>query len=183
MHNIALLLGCLILAGCPDGGDGATSAAGSANSSGASHAPASSTASSGRSATPRERSPFAGSWRGAFTAERGAVTVPSGVPYRAWEKDPGGALGEGAIELTIADDGAISGSLKGALGELVVAGRMEDGALAAGLSPSDPDAENAMTGVLTGDAKGEAIAVELRVSSGDGRVVRKGTSELRRQAR
>jgi hypothetical protein len=110
------------------------------------------------------------------------VTVPSSIPYRPWDKDPGGSLGDGELTLTIADDGAVSGSLSGALGKLAVSGLMEEKDLSAGLSPIDPEADDAMTGVITGVGDAETIAVELRVSGGDGRVVRKATSELRRQA-
>lgn len=126
---------------------------------------------------PAPRSPHAGVWAGTFKAERAEVTVPEGVPYDSWKEDPGGAEGEGRLELIVSGDGVVSGKATGALGALLAAGMIEDGRLSAGLSPEEADG---MSGVLSGSVSNGVLAASLRVASGDASVVRKATIELER---
>jgi hypothetical protein len=126
-------------------------------------------------------SPYAGRWEGKYDARRGDVSVPAGVAYGAWKEDGTRAAGPGTIEIEIAADGDVSGKIGGALGDLVIRGRMEDGALAAGVTPSDALADPAMRGVLHGTLRGDAIEAELRVSSQDGEVVRAASTKLTRR--
>jgi hypothetical protein len=136
-----------------------------------------SAASSSASAAPA--SPYAGSWTGSFKAEKGAVEVPKGVTYKAWEDDDGKALsGAGEVILTIGDDGEVKGTASGALGKLDIRGRLEDDALRAGVVPADPQAEDAVAGVLTGELKGKDIIAHLRVANGDASLVRQAKLTL-----
>ncbi len=147
-------------------------------------APASSQPPAGPSGSGREApggdatttNPHAGVWAGVFTATRGEVTVPEGVPYASWKSDPGGAEGDGAIELTVGPDGAVAGKVTGALGTLAVVGMWDGDALRAGLAPGE---DGEMSGVLTGQGGPEGpLEVSLRVSNADASVVRQATSKL-----
>lgn len=124
-------------------------------------------------------------WGGTFKAERAEVTVPDGVTYDSWKDDPGGAEGDGQLELTISDDGTVRGRATGALGTLAVAGMLEDGRLSAGMSPDpkDPasDDQTGMSGVLSGTVKDGALVAILRVSSRDASVVRKASIKLQKK--
>ncbi len=145
--------------------------------------------SSGTPATPSaaasaEASPdskHVGSWSGPYDAKRGEVTVPDGVIYKAWEKDPGGFEGKGTLMFTISPDGTLSGSTSGALGPLVVTGMVEaSGEVSGGVEPKDESDETGLRGVLTGTIAKEEGRVELTVSSADARIVRVAEITLRR---
>lgn len=117
-------------------------------------------------------SPFAGTWRASFEATRGEVSLAKDHPWPAWKKDAGTRLGKGNIELVVAADGSVTGTIGGALGELDLRGRLEDGTLRAGVTPKEPDEPDAMRGTLVGTAAGAKLDATLRASSGDGLVVR-----------
>jgi hypothetical protein len=126
--------------------------------------------------------PEAGPWRGKYSAKRADVTLPEGVTWGSWKKDDGARVaGDGQIDLEVANDGDVSGRVTGALGDLVVRGRLEDGVVAAAITPADPLVEPAMHGVLRGTAGKDAIEVELRLSSHDGDLVRSATAVLARR--
>ncbi len=135
-------------------------------------------------ATPAATSPFTGTWRASFEATRGDVSVARDHPWPAWKKDAGTRLGKGTLELVVEADGSVRGAIGGALGELDVRGRVEDGTLRAGVTPKDPDEPDAMRGSLLGTATGDAgssakrLGATLRAASGDGLVVRAAKLDL-----
>lgn len=125
---------------------------------------------------------FAGTWRASFEAKRGAVTLPSGAPDATWADDTGTDLtGKGTMVLKISADGQVSGSVSGALGELSARGVVEEETLRAGLTPADPTAPGAVTGILVGAADGEVLEATLRVSNGDASLVRTATVTLEKR--
>jgi len=149
-------------------------------------ASASAAATAGTSATTTEQAaaqqPFAGTWKASFTAKRALVTLPSSAPDSTWTKDSGEqASGDGSLELEVAPDGLVTGTASGALGKLTVRGMVEETSLRAGLTPADPAQDIAMTGVLVGQADGESITAELRVSNQDASLVRAATMRLDKQ--
>lgn len=124
-------------------------------------------------------SPHTGTWIGEYATTKGDVKVPKGVDYSTWTKDEGKERsGKGTLELNVAADGAVTGKSTGALGELAVAGVVDGGWLRTGLTPTDPEAANAMTGVLIGEIKGREIVAGLRVASHDGSLVREAKVTL-----
>ncbi|MBW2452988.1 MAG: hypothetical protein JRI68_00680 [Deltaproteobacteria bacterium] len=124
-------------------------------------------------------SPHAGTWTGEYATAKGKVNVPKGVDYSTWKKDEGKERsGKGTLELTVAADGAVTGKGTGALGGLTVAGVVDDGWLRTGLTPTDPEGPNAMTGVLIGEVKGSKIVGWLRMASHDGSLVREAKVTL-----
>jgi hypothetical protein len=78
-------------------------------------------------------------------------------------------------------NGEIRGKLGGALGAASITGKVDAGTFRAMVRPDDPSAPNAMTGILVGEKKGDAIACELHVAGPDGTVIREATLELTRK--
>ncbi len=139
----------------------------------------STTTSASTSVAQRPRSAHEGRWVGTFEAKKSEVTVPKGVPYSTWDKDDGSArAGKCQIELRIDAAGSVRGHVKGALGELVATGIIDKGMLRVGLRPADPNAPNAMSGVLTGPAGNKAITGTLTVSNHDGSLARSAKPTL-----
>jgi hypothetical protein len=150
-------------------------------------ASASTTATTGGAALPTASasapaSPFAGTWEGSYDAKKGAVSLPPKVKDKALAADDGkGATGAGTIEITITDAGAIRGTSKGALGACTITGKAEEGMIRASIRADDPRDPNAMTGVLVGMLKGDAIKGEIRVAGRDATIVRESTIELKKK--
>ena len=138
------------------------------------------------SAKAKPTSPHVGDWTGTFVAEKTEVDVPKKARWKWWEKEEGDvATGKGEVRLRIDADGRVEGRTTGALGEMDAAGAIDKGApggptLRVALSPSDPEAETAMTGWLIGRVEATAIKGELRVSDHTGNVVRKAPIALQK---
>ncbi len=164
----------LMIAGC-DGAARDSSTQSTTTTAAATTATAAATASEAAPA-----SPHAGRWTGQYVAKKGEVEIPEGIPYKWWEKDEGDeAAGQGDIVLSIDGDGVVTGQVSGALGDLKVQGKLEEGTLSAGVS-SDADDGHGMRGVLTGTLDGETIQATLRVSSHDAAIVRSADTQLSR---
>ena len=123
-----------------------------------------------------------GPWSGSYRAARHLVQMEKKEALPAWAKDDQKqGVGEGKLELVIGPNGTVSGTSSGPLGELVVSGRAEGGAVRATLVPRDPSAEGAFRGYLVAQAAGDRIQGQLQVSSGDGTLVRRASLDLGRR--
>ena len=123
----------------------------------------------------------ASSWKGAYKAKVGVVNAPKDSKIQLWAKDDGAAfVGDGSVHLTITGT-SVRGEAKGALGDQLVTGVLDDTELSARLDPKNPNTEGAMTGVLTGKLDGAAMTATLRVSGRNGNVVREATFTLTRE--
>lgn len=168
----------LLVVGCDSrseqrGGTTSAATAGSAGLVPTGSGTASGSSGATSSATAPADPPFAGTWRASFEAKQGEVRVPEGVPSSTWTKDTGEQLtGSGSLEVQIRPDGDVSGTGSGALGRLLIRGRVVDDVLRAGLTPAEPGTPTAMSGVLVARAEEDSFAGQLRVSSYDGSVVR-----------
>ena len=99
---------------------------------------------------------------------------------REWEGDKGEAhSGKGQLTLRIAEDGTVSGSSSGALGELAITGEFDGEHLRLQLSPSNPEKQPAFLGHLLAERKGEIFKGRIQASSGDSLTVRDAPVELR----
>jgi hypothetical protein len=108
--------------------------------------------------------------------------MPARVKDKARGTDDGTAsVGKGTVSITISPDGEITGTTKGALGEATLRGIAEEGMVRASVSPENPLAPSAMTGVLVGMLKEGSIHAELRVAGPDATVVREAVFELKRK--
>jgi hypothetical protein len=131
--------------------------------------------------TPTASAALAGSWTGEYDAKVARVEMPAGIRDSTRKKEPGRvAMGKGTVTLTIADGGDVSGSGKGALGDLVLVGQAEEGKVRASISPATPDQDPALSGVLYLELGGSALTGTLRVAGPDSVVVRQSAIKLTR---
>jgi hypothetical protein len=145
-------------------------------------APAPPPPASASAADPGGAPAIAGAWEGAYDAKKGTVDLPAKVKDKGLAGDDGkAASGPGKIEITILPGGDVRGKGSGALGASTLTGRAEGGMLRATLMPDDPRAPNAMTGVLIGMVKGDAIHAEIHVAGPDGTVVREAQLDLKKK--
>jgi len=122
---------------------------------------------------------FEGAWQGAFQAELFRVETAGGV--KAWKEDDGKqASGEGKLSLVAAPDGSVSGSASGALGELVVAGRVDGDRAALTLASVEA---TGFHGVILASQTPEGMKGTLSASSADSLQVRQATVTLTRAAK
>lgn len=123
-----------------------------------------------------------GSWRGSYETKKAKVTIDPGVLEPSFIADNGQvASGRGALLLTIAEDGRVSGTMRGALGDAIVSGALEDEVLVATFHPRDAGAEPYMSGLVSARVDGGAMKGTLQSSSGDAVLARTGTVELTRE--
>lgn len=138
---------------------------------------ASSAATAGKPAQPTGR------WTGSYVAKVGVVEPPKNANEKAWLDDPGAtATGKGTVELVVGEPtGEARGHVKGPLGDLVLAGTFDGHELYANLTSAEPNADGALSGVMTLVAEGAAMKGSARVSGHDGKTVRQADLELTRQ--
>jgi hypothetical protein len=123
-----------------------------------------------------------GRWEGRYDSKKGTVALPPKLRDKALASDDGkAAVGQGAIEIDIAAGGDVLGKMSGALGAGTIIGKVDASTLRAGVRPDDPSAPNAMSGILTGERRGETFTCELRVAGPDGTMIRESTVELKRK--
>jgi hypothetical protein len=148
-------------------------------------AAASGAASAAGSAAARPASDGAAeTWKGAFKAKPSSIELSkdAAADVKVWAKDPGTELvGDGTLTLQITGSGnrrAVKGEGSGALGDLVIVGEISDNELRARVDAKNPNDPNAVTGVLQGTVKGDAIESTLRVSNRNANRVREADFKL-----
>lgn len=176
LHAAALVVACAVpaatLAGCAK------------KTSTESPAPASSSAAPvARPAASAPTAASASAFGGTYTAKAASVDIGNGDKAVKWPPNPAtGALGAGTIDLGVANPGGeVRGTATGSLGDMVVSGRFDGHDLVANLTPKNPNADDAMTGVMMLVADGAAMRGTLRASGKDARVVREAAVELSRK--
>jgi hypothetical protein len=136
-----------------------------------------------RPATSAPQAKASSAFSGTYTAKASVVDIGKADKVVKWPPNPAsGAIGTGTIDLAVADPkGEVRGEAKGPLGHLMVIGGFDGHDLRANLTPKDPNADDAMTGVMTLVADAAAMRGTLRVSSRDAQIVREATVELSRK--
>lgn len=124
----------------------------------------------------------AGAWTGTYRASAIHIELPTsrgGIPE--WKADDGKAFtGAGTIELKCADDGTVTGSAHGALGEHEIRGDTGDESLHARLVPTSTAKPPAFSGTLTLTHTDGAVTGDLRASTPDGHVARSAAVTMSR---
>ena len=148
----------------------------------ASAAPKASASSSASPASSAAAAPgAASSWKGTYKAKVGAVNPPKDAKIQLWAKDPGTELiGDGTIHLTVTGT-TVKGEAKGALGDQLLAGTIDEKELSTRVDPKEPNSAAAMTGVLTGKIEGSTITAVIRVSGRNGDIVREAAVTLTKE--
>ena len=122
---------------------------------------------------------LAGAWEGSYLAAKGSLSLPDKPDNKAQAADDGKlAIGPGTLELTVLPNGELRGKSKGALGALVLSGRVDEGMVRAQVAPADPYINQPMSGVFVGVARDGAIKGELRVAGPDATVIREAPVTL-----
>ncbi len=135
------------------------------------------------SASAHATSSAAGQWSGTYEARpyRIEMSKKEGA-VREWSADQGAShIGKGTLTVDIAEDGSAKGSAKGPLGELAIAGEVDDSLLRLRFTPVDPGQAPAFTGVLVAKREGETFTGRLQASSGDSLIVREASVSLRKK--
>jgi hypothetical protein len=162
-------------------GEAAASAAASVRPA----APVSAAASAAASAPSRSKPmpDAAGEWSGTYDARHYLIEMSKKEgAVREWQADKGEAhSGKGELNVRIADDGSVSGSSTGPLGELTVSGEFDGERLRLQLSPVNPEKQPAFFGNLLAERKGEVFKGRMQASSGDSLTVRDAPAQLRRK--
>ncbi|MCS6898626.1 MAG: hypothetical protein NZX77_02500 [Polyangiaceae bacterium] len=177
--SLLLLLALLVLAECSKG---ESTPAGVTSSKAVVSAPPT-PASSASATTPAkpEEAPLS-TWKGTFKSRPGNVTLSkeAAEAIKVWSKDPGKEMvGDGTISLWLpVSKGLVRGEIRGALGDLLVNGELEDDQFRARVDPKDPNDPKAMTGILHGKRRGDSWEGMLRVASRNANLVREAEFKL-----
>jgi hypothetical protein len=176
--SFVALVAMLVPVGCDHSSSGPTPTA-TPSATAAVTASVSASASAAPSASASAPSAGAGdAYKGAYKAKVGAVNPPKDAKIQLWAKDEGtAAVGDGTVHLAIRGT-TITGDAKGALGEQTITGQLDGKDVTARVDPKNPNAENAMTGVLTGKLEGTTITATIRVSSRNANIVREAPITL-----
>lgn len=80
------------------------------------------------SASAKPKPWFAGTWKGSYDASHFPIEMEKKHgAVAAWKSDDGGvAVGKGEVTIQIDDDGQVSGSSKGPLGDLEATGQLDE---------------------------------------------------------
>jgi hypothetical protein len=138
-------------------------------------------ASASASAAAPEAAPwFVGTWTSSYEAQHYLIEMEKkqgGIA--AWKNDDGAVgSGSGKLNLTVDANRVVTGTSGGALGELVASGQLDEETLRVRLTPKQPGAENAFSGMLIARRKGDAFEGTLQASTGDSKVVRDAPIKL-----
>jgi hypothetical protein len=120
---------------------------------------------------------------GTYTATAGTLYVPdaeawSGVKLRG---DDAGALGEGALSITIdPDGGALTGKLEGPLGPATINGVAREGAISFHVAPRETT-DLSFSGTGTGAVDGGSVSGEMHLSSWRANVLRDATFQAKKK--
>lgn len=129
-----------------------------------------------------ERAWYEGSWSGTYESALHRIELPVGG-VRAWKDDDGKAgSGTGTLNLSIAQDGRVSGEAEGPLGPLTVSGELDGETLRVHLAPDGGGGKD-FRGVLVAGREGDRLRGTLRASTGDSLVVRAAPVELNKASK
>lgn len=117
---------------------------------------------------------YVGTWKGDATASKrpSATSTKEGGPA-AWDKDDGQKLtGPISVELTVDSRGEVSGTLKGALGDLGVRGKVDGNELRSNLVPKSDDIAAIQNGYLVLTRNTDSLKGRLSAATGNALMMR-----------
>jgi len=179
LAGLVLILATTVLAACrgssgPAAGEAAASAA----------APTFASASVARAAHPVGAVPARRvELTGTYLVERAAIEMtPEEGREAAWDQDDGTqGSGPGTLALTVDEQATVRGQAAGALGAQGVRGVLDGDALRLLLEPEAGREGRHFSGVVTAERRGDEFRGDLRASSGDSHLIRRGTVVLTRR--
>jgi len=171
------LVALLLVAACSKGGSKSEG-----NSAASAVVNAAAPSASGEKTVELTRAWYVGSWKGEFAAARrtSATTTKQGAPG-AWERDNGQRLaGPGTMEVTINDQGRVSGNVRGALGDIALRGQIDGEELRANLVASNEDPTAVQNGALVLTHDKDTLKGQLSAGSGDALALRQADVTLKK---
>lgn len=122
---------------------------------------------------------YVGEWSGNYTAEKYTITMSAAEgAVREWSREGGQeASGPGDLSVEVAADGSALGTASGALGKMLVTGKVEDEVLTLQLKPIEAGVQS-YHGFVVAKRDARSFKGKLQASSGDGTRVRTGTVQL-----
>jgi hypothetical protein len=127
---------------------------------------------------------YVGTWKGDATVSKrpSATSTKEGGPA-AWDKDDGQKLtGPIIVEISVDPQGEVSGTLKGALGDLGVRGRAEGNELRSNLVPKSDDIAAIQNGYLILTRNSDALKGRLSAATGNALMMRHADLVLKKSA-
>ena len=113
---------------------------------------------------------------GTYEATASSVANAQGTIKGGDSKD---GVGSGTITMTFSPGGGqVAGTSNGALGDQIISGYVKDGRLTANVTPA-ASASTRFWGTLQGELKDNAVKGTLRENSGDTRLIRAGSFDLK----
>jgi len=125
-----------------------------------------------------------GLYEGRFMAQlrKSTTTTKQGAPS-GWEKDDNKKFtGESTLSLSVAPDGTVQGTLKGALGEQTLRGKLQGDELRAAIVPTGSDSSLIQNGFVALKREGDSFKGNLSCASGDALILREASVELKKSA-
>lgn len=173
---IALALGALALGACDK--DKKDPGAQPSTSASASAAPSAS------AAAPLDAGPSIAKWSGTYTSAPGSFYVPDGPEFKGVKfrgEDAGDGLGEGTISFEVdPTTHVLTGTISGALGDLVLSGTAQDDVTTFNVRPKDPSGMG-FTGTGRATPKGTSeLEGTIRLSKATANVIREATFSVKR---
>jgi hypothetical protein len=121
---------------------------------------------------------YVGKWSGSYEAQHYLIEVKKGEGLKQWADDEGKeGAGDGKLELDVGQDGTISGTASGVLGEMLASGRVDEESFRVQLKPKNPT-EASFQGFFVAKREGAAVKGRLSASSGDSLKVRDAPVKL-----
>jgi len=121
---------------------------------------------------------------GTYVTERAMIEMKREEGRQAaWDQDDGKeGTGPGTLAVSIDDRGTARGTAEGAMGAQIVRGVLDGDTLRLTLGPEGGGEGRSFSGILVAERRGDEFRGDLRASSGDSRLVRRGTATLTRRA-
>jgi hypothetical protein len=127
--------------------------------------------------------PGPATYAGTYNAERGTLYVPDAEAWKGigLRPDDAGAMGEGAITITIdPDGGTVTGALEGPLGPATLYGVSQEGAVSFQVAPKEKT-DLSFRGTGTASLDAGALSGEMHLSSWRANVLREATFSAKRK--
>lgn len=126
----------------------------------------------------------AASWGGTYTLAAGTLSIPTdNKDYNGVKQvkdDPSKMMGDGKIELAVAPDGKVTGTIEGGAGPAVIDGSVVDTEIRGNVRRKDPK-DDGLTGTLTAKIGGDTAEGKLSLAEANAAIVREAKVLLKKK--
>jgi hypothetical protein len=186
LRTASVLVLATLLGGCPKSGKGnkpAPSASAAAPASASVATPASEAGAPTGSSRPGTATASA-SYQGTYSLSPASIYIGTGKDYASVKQakdDPSKQVGSGAITLTIAPDGRVSGTVdSGPAAPAVIDGNLMGDEVRGNVRRKAPS-DDGLTGTLSGKVSAGGVEGKLALAEANAAIVREGQLSLKKQ--